>query len=325
MITILAVEVGEAFPVLDQNRLMVGCFGSELIFVQSTEEALHILNTRTIDVLLVNSPIYSLYRCAKDKSKGLKTILFSNITMEEYAAELDGKQTELLDHFVFCRNDNRFSQLELLTTLQKLIRSDIFGLEKYLEAGYAMESFPIVGTASRDILALEVENFCRKANLSANATRRAKAIVEELLMNAIYDAPVAAGLTSYEEKRSDSFTLEVNEQSVLKLGCDSEVLLISVRDPFGAFKREKFYEYASKILLRNDNERLVDTKSGGAGLGIFKMLYDSQGLIVNIWPGTATEVLAIIELNTKSQSFSKAGRSLHYFMQTNPPIEVAIK
>jgi len=325
VITILAVEVMGAPPILDQNRLLVGCFGSDLIFVKSKEDALHILNGRKIDVLLVNSPVHSILRHGKDKSGNMKTILCSSLTMEEYAVELAGEQNDLLDHYIFWRDGNRFSQLELLTTLQKLIRSDIFGLEKYLEAGYAMESFPITGTSSRDVLALEVENFCRNACLSVNATRRAKAISEELLMNAIYDAPVAAGLNHYEEKRADTFTLESDEQSILKLGCDSDVLMISVRDPFGAFTREKFYEYASKILHRHENVQLIDTKSGGAGLGIFKMLYDSHGLIVNIWPGTATEVLAIIELNAKSQSFSKAGRSLHYFTQNSPNPEVAIK
>ena len=318
MITILAVEVLGAPPVLDYNRLLVGCFGSDLIFVKSTEEAETALNSRSVDILLVNAPTYSTMKLAKIKSSKIKTILYSNLTMEDYALELRGEQNEILDHFVYWRDGSKFSQLELLTTLQKLIRSDIFGLEKYLEAGYALESFPIVGTSSRDELAIAVDTFCHNAYLSANTTRRAKAITEELLMNAIYDAPVAAGLSHYEDKRSDIYTLEPNEQSTLSLGCDSEVLMISVRDPFGAFRREKFYEYATKILHRNDNVRLIDTKSGGAGLGIFKMLYDSQGLIVNIKPGTATEVMAIIELNSKSQGFSKMGRSLHYFNDDRP-------
>lgn len=313
---ILAIEHSTGPKLPEYQKLLVGCFQGELTLVQSVEDALNFLNSHRVDILLINSPLYQVLGLAKDLYPTVITILFGNCTIEDYSSELKGEHIKLLDHFIFWREDSSFCLLELLTTLQKIIRKDIFGIEKYLDGGATIVSFPVMGTKSRELLVQEVDDFCKSCSLNSNTTRKAKAITEELIMNAIYDAPIAGGENRYEDKRNLPFELEPKDRSTLTIGCDSEVLLIGIRDPFGAFKREKFFDYANKIIYRYDNERLIDTKVGGAGLGIFKMLYDSNGLILNTVPAVATEVIAIIEMTLKNQAFTKMGRSLHYFSQT---------
>jgi hypothetical protein len=313
---ILAIEHSTGPKLPEYHKLLVGCFQGELTLVHSVEDALNFINSHRVDVLLINSPLYEVLTLAKNLYPEVATILFGNCTIEDYSTDLKGDHIKLLDHFIFWREDSSFCQLELLTTLQKIIRKDIFGIEKYLDGGATLASFPVMGTMSREQLVQEIEDFCKSCSLNSNTTRKAKAITEELIMNAIYDAPIAGGENRYEDKRNLPFELEPKDRSILTIGCDSEVLLIGIKDPFGAFKREKFFEYANKIIYRYDNERLIDTKVGGAGLGIFKMLYDSNGLILNTSPTQATEVIAIIEMTLKNQAFTKMGRSLHYFSQT---------
>ncbi len=313
MTIILAVEHSSGPKLPEHRKLQVGCFQAELKLFHTVEDAIHFINHHKVDILLVNMPLYPLLSQSKDLYPDLKIILYGNCTIEDYSLELKGDHIRLLDHFIFWREDSSFCQLELLTTLQKIIRGDIFGIAKYLDGGATSATFPVLGTKSRDVLVQEVEDFCRSCALSSNITRKAKAVTEELIMNAIYDAPIAAGKNRYEDMRNLVFELEPGDRSILTIGCDSEVLVIGIRDPFGAFIRDKFFDYANKIVYRYDNERLIDTKVGGAGLGIFKMLYDSNGLVLNVAPGEATEVIAIVEMTLKSQAFAKMGRSLHYF------------
>ena len=310
---ILAVELSSGPKLPEHRKLLVGCFQAELKLVPTVEDAIHFINHHKVDLLLVNMPLYPLLSQSRDLYPDLKIILYGNCTIEDYSLELKGEHIRLLDHFIYWREDSSFCQLELLTTLQKIIRGDIFGIEKYLDGGATSATFPVFGTKSRDVLVQEVEDFCRSCSLSSNIIRKAKAVTEELIMNAIYDAPVAGGQTRYEDMRNLVFELEPGDRSILSIGCDSEVLVIGIKDPFGAFKRDKFFDYANKIVYRYDNERLIDTKEGGAGLGIFKMLYDSNGLVLNVAPGETTEVIAIVEMTLKSQAFTKMGRSLHYF------------
>jgi hypothetical protein len=133
-------------------------------------------------------------------------------------------------------------------------------------------------------------------------------------MNAIYDAPVAGGRTHYDNiERTIHRDLATDEHSFLRYGTDGKTLALSIQDPFGAFKRDKWWQYTRKILKRDDADGLIDTKKGGAGLGIFKMLYSSHGVICNVNPGKMTEVIVLIDLVHPVRDFGVMPRSIHYF------------
>jgi len=139
-------------------------------------------------------------------------------------------------------------------------------------------------------------------------------ITEELLMNAIYDAPVADGRHRYGElPRTTAVDLEPHEYSQLSFGCDGNVFGIAVSDPFGALSKVKLYEYIRKVLRRSDSINLIDRKKGGAGLGLFKILYSCHSLICNVQPHVKTEVIALIDIHSQVRDFSKMARSIHYF------------
>src|SRR5690606_33329964 len=99
-------------------------------------------------------------------------------------------------------------------------------------------------------------------------------ISEELLMDAICDAPVAGGRQNFDQlPRTAVIELQEDEYATLQYGCDGKLFGISVSDPFGALKRDKLFQYLKKVLMRRDSSTLIDNKKGGAGLGIFKILY----------------------------------------------------
>ena len=82
--------------------------------------------------------------------------------------------------------------------------------------------------------------------------------------------------------------------------------------PRRAFDFARF-EATKKSCCRSDSANLIDTKKGGAGLGLFKILYSSHALICNVDPGRKTEVIALIDIQHQVRDFSKMARSVHYF------------
>ena len=52
------------------------------------------------------------------------------------------------------------------------------------------------------------------------------------------------------------------------------------KDPFGLLKKEKFFEYLKKVLSRDDSSKIIDTKKGGAGLGLLKILFSGLPVLL---------------------------------------------
>lgn len=320
MKTIIALEhpQGPKFP--SQNQFRVGAYGSQVSNVFSEIEFTASLSANSFDIVLINYPIINLLEFVKSKSNAVICILFTDMTMKDYSRELRGREDTLLDHIICVNHLSSYSCDELSATLQKLIRNDIFGIDKYLGSAPTVGSFPVKGTSHREELARELREFCALHKLGGSIQRRVNSIAEELIMNSLYDAPVAGGKAHYEDLRDGAFELQPDEYAILHIGFDAELVAIGVCDPFGAFSRQKFFSYIKKVLHRDDIKDLIDSKKGGAGLGIFKIMFDANSLILNSQPGFKTEVIALLESSEKIQDFDRMGRSVHYF-EFNLPVE----
>jgi hypothetical protein len=318
--TILALEhpQGPKFP--SQSQFRVGTYGSQVTKVSSWAEVQAAYSGKSFDIVLINYPIVQVLEFVKIKNNAVICILFTDMTMRDYSKELGGREDNLLDHIICMNQLSNYSCDELSATLQKLIRNDIFGIDKYLGSAPTVGSFPVKSTAHREELARELREFCELHKLGGSVQRRVNSIAEELIMNSLYDAPVAGGKAHYEDLRDQSFELQPDEYAILQIGFDAELVALGVCDPFGAFSRQKFFSYIKKVLHRDDIEDLIDSKKGGAGLGIFKIMYDANSLILNSQPRVKTELIALLESSEMIQDFDRMGRSVHYF-EFNAPVE----
>jgi hypothetical protein len=233
--------------------------------------------------------------------------------MQVYSQDLQGQEPELLDHIISFLSDEWVAK-ETRVTVQKILKNELFGISKYLIGDVPIHSETVRGSADRERLNTQVQHWIDKCGIGKNICRLGSGIVEEMLMNAIYDAPVAGGRSFYEDlPRTEARQLAEDEYATLSYGADGDILAISIADPFGAFKREKFFSYLQKVLRRHDSDALIDKKKGGAGLGLFKMLYSSHAIICNVEPGKRTEVIALIDLAHSVRDFSQMPRSIHFF------------
>ncbi len=313
--SILYVDVPGRKPLPDASVLRIAASGANTIGVTDPKSAIQVIrNTDKISILVSNDPDKELFSTIRERQPETRTVLVTDDTMESYSSSLGSKEDILIDHVIANRSPELWTINELRVTVQKVLQSDIFGLEKYFAPSTPVQTFAVKGSADRENYNTTVMKFAEENRLGQYMAKLVFGITEELLMNAIYDAPVAGGRHHYGDlPRTTTVELKPDEYSELSFGCDGTIFGIAVRDPFGALTRQKLFQYLKKVLRRGDSSNLIDTKKGGAGLGLFKILYSSHSLICNVDLENSTEVMALIDIKHQVRDFSKMARSVHYF------------
>lgn len=165
----------------------------------------------------------------------------------------------------------------------------------------------------RDQLVNTVETFA-KEYLTANMANAIAEIAHELIMNAMYDAPVGHdGTPLYAHHRSAEITLTPTQQPTITYGCDGTKLLLAASDPFGRLPRSAVFGG----ILRGTSQGGMDQSGGGAGLG-FSMIYKAAPLLFcDVVPRKQTLVTAILELDIPQRDLRSLPRSLHFIVHSH--------
>lgn len=113
---------------------------------------------------------------------------------------------------------------------------------------------------------------------------------EELLTNAFYDAPVAAGAVSGPISRTQDVSLPEDSACDMVYGCRDDLAIVRVRDPFGSLSRMRLIEVLTRC-ARSDMQVEVDETMGGAGLGLWRIFTAASYVAISVVNGRATEFL----------------------------------
>lgn len=209
-----------------------------------------------------------------------------------------------------------FDEAELMVSCQKLVTGDIFGLEKYLTTwGTELYSQTVRSTPEKESVIAAFETFLRRIDTYGRIVSPISMVVEELIMNGLFDAPRdAQGRPKYATReRRELLEVEPAEAVQLCYGCDGRYVGVAVSDPFGALDREAIVHYLGKFFL--GEQGAVQQKEGGAGLGLFMVFNSITQLAFNIDVGKRTEVVALFYVRDGARGFKSAGRSLHIFVR----------
>jgi hypothetical protein len=175
----------------------------------------------------------------------------------------------------------------------------------------------------RDRVVAEVGEVARRAGGDAATAERVAASAHELLVNAMYAAPVDAyGRPRYAGDHTRDLTLDESERPTLRLVTDGVVLAVEVADPFGGLERAQVFDRIARGLAAEaatgepDDDAGADAASmgaAGAGTGMVRLYRGSAVLLVDVLRGQATRVISLHELNTSARDARRTAGSLHYF------------
>jgi hypothetical protein len=195
---------------------------------------------------------------------------------------------------------------DLCITSEKLISGDLFGLEKYLALGAGIGERVIATDAEKRAAIAEVCAWAEAIGARTPIVHRLASVADELLMNALHDAP-RESRPSFSENAS----LRSTQRAVLRWGRDHTTLAISVTDAFGALRQR---DVIGHVRRARDERGRPESDEHGAGLGLYLVLANVASLIVNVDPGSRTEVVCLFDLAPPARRAIESGvRSLHVF------------
>jgi hypothetical protein len=187
----------------------------------------------------------------------------------------------------------------VFTTAQKLLTGDIFGIEKYLPAGTPVHYARLRDFDGRGRAIDTVLEFAEQSKMRRQVRTAIGAVCEELLMNALYDAPVDddgkqmfADVDPHDRRDTRS-----PRPVSIRYAVTDHLFAVAVRDRFGRLAKNTILSYIEKC-IRSPNQ--IDRKTYGAGLGLYLVANAAASYIVNVAYGIATEVVCTFDRGAKS-------------------------
>jgi hypothetical protein len=195
---------------------------------------------------------------------------------------------------------------------QPYFTRQIDGLVDLAKTSQATE-YVITGSDDKHLILKQARAFLSYNPLTAAVTQPAAIIIDEMIMNAIYDAPgeMRRRANGAIEDRSKPSRLAPNEQARLFLSYDNRRLLIGCEDPFGSVDDSKLIKRLHQIYSELDNVKPI-LDGPGAGLGCKVMIDYSCGFYMTVSRGKKTVVCASIPLNVSIRKFESLPKHMHF-------------
>ena len=203
---------------------------------------------------------------------------------------------------------------ELLVTSVKLLSRDIFGVQKYLAWGTNISESTIRTYDEKRLALLEVANHAKAVGARRQVIAKIESVADELLMNALYDAPaVRKGVSRKNRIHKPENNRPCDEAALLRYACDGRYFAISVQDNYGELHKETILDHLSRARAERGRPREPEAGNGGAGLGLYFILSSVTRFIANVEPGHRTEVICLFDMRQRGRDADNCARSLHIF------------
>ncbi len=188
------------------------------------------------------------------------------------------------------------------------------GVTPYLLGGAPVHQASVRSSDDKDRALAEVVTFAESMGLGNEKLRRVELAAEELLMNALYDAPrnSSGGERHASQDRRLAVSLGPDEAVHMRYGCDGQTLAIAVADPFGALTKRAVTERLRKV---RDGVPKPEVGVAGAGLGLVMTYSVANQLIFSVSPGRLTEVTAVLHVGGSNRAAQERGTAVHFYVR----------
>lgn len=201
---------------------------------------------------------------------------------------------------------------DLIATIRKILKRDVFGLEKYFMWGVPAVTMRVTRSSQKEAVLTAVTEFAANLGLQPRFGNQLALVADEFVTNAVYNAPVAADGTARFAHRARSEEVDLEGESVVvQFCCDGERVGISIADPYGSLTVDRVLEYLARCFQQGPDQ--VESKEGGAGLGLYYVFDALSHFIINIAPGVKTEMIGLIDVRGSYRDFASRAKSFNVF------------
>jgi hypothetical protein len=200
---------------------------------------------------------------------------------------------------------------ELLATVQKLLRNEVFGLEKYVAWGADVRSYVLENARERSDAVAVLAGDVTAVGLPERVGSLVSVIADELIANALYVAPLDDRKQRYRmaEARERSRALHGRDVVTVRWATDARYLAIEVRDRWGTLDP---HGVAARIASGKASATPAE-----AGMGLALTYACCNQLVIDLEPEVMTEVIALVDVRYKPTELGRSA-SFHTFVAEAP-------
>lgn len=188
------------------------------------------------------------------------------------------------------RRDNP-AALEIYSCLvENILSKNRFGLEQFFKGGSKRQEITL-STAAHRVAAIEAtRGFLVKQGVPPRLGGQVGHAVEELLLNAIFDAPIDASHERYRlhADRMADFSFSKKETVTLSIMSNDEYIGVAVTDQFGSLNLNEVLAHLSRNYRTED---YLSEKSDENGLGLNNVVESGFSLLLSTVPGESTDAI----------------------------------
>ena len=179
------------------------------------------------------------------------------------------------------------------------------GIRSLIDSSASVRQVIVVRQAQRESALEQVRRLTRAMGLRAQFRATVEMVIDELLMNALYNAPVDdAGRHIFADvPPAERVKAELDAPVTIELAYDGRRLHLSVSDTFGSLDREAIMS----ALRRCSGEVRPSEKTSGAGLGLYFVLSNVAELFFRLDAGRRSEVVVVFDTSHPKQQLCHFG------------------
>jgi CRP-like cAMP-binding protein len=278
-------------------KMALGGTGVKLSVVSALDEGLELIENQKFDIVLADIDHLPLLPKALQKNPRCQVVFVTSAPLQQYVNEL--KRLNLMPNIVTRDEEDRALTIKnIMTTVAKLAVQNAFGIERYLNWGVDIQELQVMRSVDRDELKSKMTDYFVELGVRKSIIDHIVIVAEELLMNAIYDAPVdAAGRQMFNAlPRTQPVELRPHQYGFFRFATDGTYAAISVEDPFGALTADTVLKYLESCYGGTAGELNRALGKGGAGRGLHQIIENSTLVVFNVKPGQRTEVIALFHI-----------------------------
>lgn len=213
-------------------------------------------------------------------------------------------QSPLFGHFVLRNYGSPKAAGQHYGRIVKATLSDrAFGLSTLLKAGSKIQIVKLKKSSQKQDAVEAVKNYLIAAKFQNRMSTVIANAVDELLMNAIFDAPVdeIGKPLLASVPRTALINLEDQHAVEMHVGFDGEYVAITAVDLYGSLDKVKLMTHISKIYT--DEEYKVKTSVAGAGIGLATVFRSGGSLFFVSENKVRTEVTVFFKRTDNFREF----------------------
>lgn len=175
----------------------------------------------------------------------------------------------------------------------------------------------LTSSVRRDDRFERMREFFATHGASAKTIAASSDVAEELVTNALYDAPLEAGYFASAVPRTQDVELPPEHACEISYGVENGSVFVRIRDPFGALTRSRMLGVLNRC---NSTNVSLDESRGGAGLGLWRVFSAATAISITVIPGRLTDILVRIE-NKKGRPVKQTHAVHLFFPEPRDPLD----